>query len=84
MLLHVRNLRLCFPGARAWPGPRPRRYHGDKVATVGSEPDTNSDLFQVGRACSPGLTRKRQPEGGKSLWVALSGTGGGDLGNGLF
>ncbi|XP_048450879.1 methylcrotonoyl-CoA carboxylase beta chain, mitochondrial isoform X1 [Rhincodon typus] len=46
MLLHVRNLRLCFPGARAWPGPRPRRYHGDKVATVGSEPDTNSDLFQ--------------------------------------
>ncbi|XP_048383966.1 methylcrotonoyl-CoA carboxylase beta chain, mitochondrial isoform X2 [Stegostoma tigrinum] len=46
MLLQVRNLRLCVPRARAWPGPRPRRYHGDKVATVGSEPDTNSALFQ--------------------------------------
>ncbi|XP_078420394.1 methylcrotonoyl-CoA carboxylase beta chain, mitochondrial [Cetorhinus maximus] len=45
-MLHARKLRLCFPRARAWAARVPRGYHGDKVATVGSEPETNSALFQ--------------------------------------
>ncbi|XP_067838857.1 methylcrotonoyl-CoA carboxylase beta chain, mitochondrial [Heptranchias perlo] len=45
-MLHAPKLRLCLPRARAWAAPRPRGYHGDKVVTVGAEPDTNSALFQ--------------------------------------
>uniref|UniRef100_UPI00398E71BE methylcrotonoyl-CoA carboxylase beta chain, mitochondrial n=1 Tax=Pristiophorus japonicus TaxID=55135 RepID=UPI00398E71BE len=47
-MLHARKLRLCLPLPRvcAWAAARPRGYHGDQVATVGSEPESNSALFQ--------------------------------------
>ncbi|XP_067884923.1 methylcrotonoyl-CoA carboxylase beta chain, mitochondrial isoform X2 [Heterodontus francisci] len=43
---HAPKLRLCLLRACAWAAPRSRCYHGDKVAIVGSEPETNSELFQ--------------------------------------
>lgn len=39
-----------------------RLYHADKVATVGSQPDSQSPVFQVGHAWSLGL-KLLQPTG---------------------
>ncbi|XP_078253186.1 methylcrotonoyl-CoA carboxylase beta chain, mitochondrial [Rhinoraja longicauda] len=40
------RLRLWLPRARAWALPRARGYHGDRVATVGTEPEAGAAQFQ--------------------------------------
>lgn len=44
-------LRRCARAA----APAPRAYHGDSVATLGTQPDSTSAIYQVGRVSGPGL-----------------------------
>lgn len=46
-------LRLALrPSARAFV-PGPRAYHGDLVATLGTQPDSGSAIYQVGWVSAP-------------------------------